>query len=516
MLSKVPSAAVIGIDAYMVDVEVDIAYGLPSFITVGLPEISVKESKERVKAAINNSGYTFPDDRITVNLAPAHIKKEGTGLDLPMAMGILGASGVVPQAAMKRLLFFGELSLDGRIKGVLGMLSMAHAAQSAGFTAVVVPYANRKEAAVVKQMKVYAPRNLAQAVEFARGAITIEAESFDPADLFAPGHCVAEDFSEVNGQEHVKRSLEIAAAGGHNLLMLGPPGAGKTMLARRLPTILPPLTFEEAIETTKIYSIMGMLNMDQSLVTQRPFRSPHHTISDAGLIGGGARPRPGEVSLAHNGVLFLDELPEYKKNVLEVLRQPMEDHAVTISRALTSLTYPASFMLIAAMNPCPCGYATDPHHECRCSNLKIMQYRSKISGPLIDRIDMHVEVPAVSYRDLSVKSAAEPSADIRQRVVAAREIQTRRYQKIKIYCNAQMASRHVRSYCRLDSTSGKLMERAVEKFGLSARAYFRVLKIARTIADLSQAPDLQTRHLFEALQYRILDRNTPAYPSIEN
>ncbi len=510
MLSKVLSAAVIGIDAYLVEVEVDIVQGLPSFITVGLPEVAVKESKERVKAAIKNSGYAFPDDRITVNLAPAHIKKEGTGLDLPMAMGILGATGVAPQSTMNDILFLGELSLDGRIKAVMGALSMAHAAGNAGYKAMVVPYANRKEAAAVRDISVYAARNLAQAVEFVKGTYSLDVESFEPSDMFAAAPGVSEDFAEVNGQEHVKRVLEIAAAGGHNMLMLGPPGAGKTMLARRLPTILPPLTFGEAIETTKIYSVMGMLKKDQSLVTQRPFRSPHHTISDAGLIGGGTRPRPGEVSLAHNGVLFFDELPEYKKNVLEVLRQPLEDHTVTISRALSSLTYPASFMLVAAMNPCPCGYATDPHHDCQCSIQKIQQYRSKISGPLMDRIDLHVEVPAVSYHALSVNPGSEPSAAIRRRVEEARRLQTRRFDQTKIYCNAQMASRHIRTHCRLDTASGKLLESAVEKFGLSARAYFRILKIARTIADLSQATELRSLHVSEAIQYRTLDRNTPA------
>jgi magnesium chelatase family protein len=503
LLAKVLSSAVMGVDAFLVEVEVDIIPGLPNFTTVGLPETAVKESKDRVKAAVKNSGYNFPDDRITVNLAPAHIKKEGTGFDLPIALGILCATGIIAPQALTDFLFLGELSLDGRIKPVFGSLPMALAAKEAGYRGILVPYPNRKEASVVKGLHVYAAQSLAQVVEFLRGAQAMPVQEPVCDDQLQSASDPMEDFAEVKGQEHVKRAMEIAAAGAHNLLMVGPPGAGKTMLARRLASILPPLTFEEAIETTKIYSVVGMLRKDQALIAQRQFRAPHHTISDAGLIGGGVLPRPGEVSLAHNGVLFLDELPEFKKHVIEVLRQPLEDRCVTISRAARSITFPSSFMLVAAMNPCPCGYATDSGHRCRCTSSQIQRYRSRISGPLMDRIDMHVDVPAVSYQELSALPATGESSVIRQRVIHARQVQSARFHRYGIYCNAQMGNRHIRDHCILSSETDAMLQVAAEKFGLSVRAIFRILKMARTIADLDREQNIGPAHLAEAIQYRI-------------
>ena len=506
MLAKVLSSAVIGIDAYHVEVEVDIASGLPSFTTVGLPETAVKESKERVKSAISNSGYRFPDDRITVNLAPAHIKKEGTGFDLPIALGILTATGIIPTDGVPGFVALGELSLDGRIKPVKGSLSMALAARESGFSPIFVPYENGREAAVVAGVEVLPVKTLAEVIGYLRGYSNLEPRRVDQKTLMAQDSAFDIDFSEVMGQAHVKRALEVAAAGSHNLIMVGPPGSGKTMLARRVPTIMPAFSFDEAIETTRIYSVVGMLEKDSALITRRPFRSPHHTISDAGLIGGGHIPRPGEVSLAHNGVLFLDELPEFKKHVLEVLRQPLEDGQVTISRAASTVTYPSNVMLMAAMNPCPCGYFTDPKHACRCTPAQIQRYRSRISGPLLDRIDMHVEVPTVPYKDLTEHTSAEPSSAIAARVGKGRKIQSRRFAHTKMYANAQMGSRQIKTYCRIDADSKELLQTAIDKLGLSARAYNRILKIARTIADLANRSQIGTDHISEAIQYRNLDR----------
>ncbi|HUV03868.1 MAG TPA: YifB family Mg chelatase-like AAA ATPase [Armatimonadota bacterium] len=509
MLVRVDSSAVLGVDAYIVEVEVDVAGGAALFTIVGLPDTAVQESRERVRAAIRNTGYDFPwNKRITINLAPADIKKVGPIYDLPIAIGILGASGQVSREFLPDMMIVGELSLDGAVRSVHGVLPMALAARQAGKKCLIVPESNTREAAVVEGIDVYPVNCLTDVLKLmediqSTGPVKLDATEFM---LDRPEYDV--DFSDVKGQEHVKRALEVAAAGGHNVIMIGPPGSGKTMLARRIPTILPPLTVDEALETTKLFSVSGRLDSSTALVTIRPFRAPHHTISNAGLSGGGAFPQPGEVSLAHHGVLFLDELPEFHRDVLEILRQPLEDGHVTISRVAGSLTYPARFMMIAAMNPCPCGFYTDPTRNCTCTPWMIHKYLRRISGPLLDRIDIHIEVPRLKDQELVNQPSGEASGAIRARVERAREVQRGRFGNdgAGIFCNAHMNAKQIRKFCAPKDDVKDLLRTAINQLGLSARAYDRILKLARTIADLEGVEDIILAHVAEAVQYRSLDR----------
>src|SRR6266481_5822452 len=511
MLFKTQSAAVYGIDASIIEVEVDVSpvkQADDNFQTVGLPDAAVRESRQRIRAALRNCGYDIPPTTITINLAPADIRKEGSGFDLPMAMGILGAYGGLMKKELPEYVMVGELSLDGGVRGVRGALPIAIAARTRKIPNLIIPEVNAREAAVVSGVNVYPAKSLIDVLNLLNNGNGVSPLKVDTAQMLTGEQNGAADFKEVRGQFTAKRALEIASAGGHNILMIGPRGSGKTMLAKRVSGILPPLTFEEALETTKIHSVAGVLDAASGLVSVRPFRSPHHTISDAGLIGGGIIPRPGEVSLSHNGVLFLDELPEFPRNVLEVMRQPLEDGNVSIARAAMSLTFPARFMLAAAMNPCPCGFFNDKSRECHCSPQVIQRYVSKISGPLLDRIDIHIDVPAVNYKELRGGAGPEGSKQIRDRVLRAREIQLNRFAAAgeRIFSNAQMGTRQIRAYCELSTECERLLERAMTQQGLSARAHDRILKVARTIADLEGVPQIESKHITEAIQYRTLDR----------